>query len=112
MVYVDDMRAPFGRMLMCHMVADTPAELFAMADAIGVARRWIQYPGTVGVHFDIALTKRALAVKHGAREVSWYQLGCRQIVLRAGLTPCSKPECWESTARRIARGRATEVADN
>lgn len=41
-VYVDNMRAPFGRMLMCHMSADTSEELLAMADRIGVARKWIQ----------------------------------------------------------------------
>lgn len=43
-VYVDDMRAPFGRMKMCHMVADSDAELHAMAARIGVARRWHQAP--------------------------------------------------------------------
>ena len=67
-VYVDDMRAPFGRMVMCHMTADTTDELLAMADAIGVSRRWLQYPATWKEHFDIALTKRAKAVKLGAIE--------------------------------------------
>lgn len=62
-VYVDDMHAPFGRMLMCHMVADTLDELHAMADRIGVARRWYQGPPvTRWPHYDIALSKRALAV--------------------------------------------------
>lgn len=61
-VYVDDMRAPFGRMLMCHMIADTEDELLAMADTIGVARKWYQ-----GDHFDIALSKRALAIEAGAK---------------------------------------------
>jgi hypothetical protein len=44
MVYVDDMRAKYGRMVMCHLIADTDAELHAMAKAIGVARRWHQAP--------------------------------------------------------------------
>ena len=74
-VYVDDMRASYGRMKMCHMIADSSGELLAMADRIGVARRWIQYPGTYREHFDIALSKRALAVKVGAVEITWRELG-------------------------------------
>lgn len=74
-VYVDDMRAPLGRMVMCHMLADTTEELLAMADTIGVARKWIQYPGTHREHFDISLSKRAEAVKHGAVEITWRQTG-------------------------------------
>ena len=73
-VYVDDMEASFGRMKMCHMLADTSAELLAMADRIGVQRRWIQHEGTEKEHFDIALTKRALAVKAGAKEITWREL--------------------------------------
>lgn len=74
-VYVDDMRAPFGRLIMCHMIADSTVELLAMADTIGVQRKWIQYQGTDREHFDIALSKRALAVKAGAREITWRELG-------------------------------------
>jgi hypothetical protein len=71
-VYVDDMRAQFGRMVMCHMVADTPAELHAMADRIGVARRWFQCPPKASrPHYDIALSKRAQAVAAGAVEITW-----------------------------------------
>jgi Protein of unknown function (DUF4031) len=70
-VYVDDMRAKFGRMVMCHMIADTEEELHAMADRIGVARRWYQ-----GDHYDISLGKRALAVAGGAVETTWKALGC------------------------------------
>jgi hypothetical protein len=74
-VYVDDMRAKFGRMVMCHMLADTDDELLAMADKIGVQRKWHQYPGTFRSHFDIALSKRAEAVAAGAVEITWRQSG-------------------------------------
>lgn len=74
-VYVDDMRAPFGRMKMCHMIADSTEELLAMADRIGVRRKWLQKPGTHDEHFDIAMSKRRLAVAAGAVEVSRLQLG-------------------------------------
>ena len=76
-VYVDDMKAGFGNMVMCHMWADTDAELLAMADKIGVQRKWIQghpelsfgkHRKASWVHFDIAMSKRALAVKAGAIE--------------------------------------------
>ena len=74
-VYVDDMRARFGRMVMCHMLADTDDELLAMADRIGVARRWHQDAGTYRSHFDIALSKRTLTVAAGAREITWREAG-------------------------------------
>lgn len=68
-VYVDDMHATemgrYGRLKMSHMISDTEEELHAMADRIGVARRWFQ-----GDHYDIAMTKRALAVQFGAVEVA------------------------------------------
>ena len=67
-VYVDNMRASFGRMVMCHMISDTEAELHEMAARIGVARKWHQ-----GNHYDIALSKRALAVKAGAVEITQRQ---------------------------------------
>lgn len=71
-VYVDDMKAAYGRMVMCHMVADTESELHAMADKIGVDRKWYQYPVKSRYpHYDIALSKRALAVQFGAQEVRW-----------------------------------------
>lgn len=73
-VYVDDMRARYGRMVMCHMMADTDAELRAMADKIGVRQRWHQ-----GDHFDICLQKRALAVAAGAIEVTQRELAAIRI---------------------------------
>ena len=74
-VYVDNMKAGLGRMVMCHMMADTSEELFAMVDTIGVSRKWLQDAETVREHFDICKAKRALAVKAGALEVTQRDLG-------------------------------------
>lgn len=74
-VYVDDMRARFGRMIMCHMIADTSDELHTMARSISVRRKWCQHEGTPREHYDICLAKRAMAVKCGAVEIAWKETG-------------------------------------
>lgn len=70
MVYVDSINLPYGRMTMCHMMADTTEELLSMADKIGVARKWIQYPGTVFEHFDVCASKKKLALAAGAKQIT------------------------------------------
>jgi uncharacterized protein DUF4031 len=70
-VYVDSPIWPYRGMLMCHMVADTPAELHAMADKIGMRRKWFQsFTKARRPHYDISEPKRKLAVQFGAIEVS------------------------------------------
>ncbi len=69
-VFVDNASIPFGRMRMCHMLAESTSELLAMADRIGVARKWIQAAGTYREHFDVCASKRAVAIRYGAREVT------------------------------------------
>ena len=73
--YVDDVRHKFGNMVMCHLWADTDEELLDMVDKIGVQRKWIQGHKTLSfgkhrdaswVHFDISLSKKALAIAAGA----------------------------------------------
>lgn len=66
-VYVDQERNPFGRMVMCHMFADTAAELHEMAAAIGMKRAW--YQPTSFPHYDVSLARRAQAIALGARVV-------------------------------------------
>lgn len=73
-VYVDDMRAPFGRMVMCHMFADSRDELLAMALRIDVPFKWLQNAGERHEHFDLSLSKRALAVKAGAIAITQRKL--------------------------------------
>lgn len=76
MIYVDRARHPFGRMKMCHMIADTSEELMAMAAKIGVQPKWVQDPGTPREHFDICQRKKQLALDQGAQE-----LGKREFML-------------------------------
>lgn len=92
-VYVDDMEAdykpshaPGRKYVMCHMIADTEEELHAMADKIGVLRKWHQ-----GDHYDIVKAKRALAVQYGAREITMRQLARMAINRRRG-KPIGTPE--------------------
>jgi hypothetical protein len=114
-VYVDDMKAKFGRMVMCHMLADSDDELHAMADTIGVARRWWQDPAkkTVsGSHYDIALSKRSLAVAAGAVEITWRQAGAmnRRRIVTGQLGSPHDAEQWLSdnlNERRQARAATT-----
>mgnify|MGYP000296442435 CR=1 FL=1 len=80
-VYVDDMytvpMGEFRRMKMSHMMADTDAELHAMADAIGIERRWYQRD-----HYDISITKRKFAIRNGAVEISMRQMAAYSALRR------------------------------
>ena len=98
-VYVDDMfKFPlgrFGRMKMSHMIADSQEELHAMADKIGLSRRWYQ-----GDHYDVCMSLRAKAVAAGAREVTMKQLACMASLARSGV-PMGEPET--AIERRLAK---------
>lgn len=74
-VYVDDMKAKYRRMIMCHMIADTDEELRAMAEKIGVQQKWHQ-----GDHFDICLEMRVKAVAFGAVEVTLRQCAAMNFI--------------------------------
>lgn len=80
-VYVDDMytvpMGEFRRMKMSHMMADTDAELHAMADRIGLKREWYQ-----GDHYDIAINTRKKAVKAGAVQISMAQMAAYSALRR------------------------------
>jgi len=53
----------------CHMWADTPEELHAMAARIDLKREWAQEKGTV-LHYDLTPSKREAALKEGAAALS------------------------------------------
>ena len=63
-VYVDNAENPFGRMIMCHMLADTVAELHEFAERIGCKREWFQPLSRP--HYDLSKSYRVAALKAGA----------------------------------------------
>lgn len=63
-VYVDNAHIPYGRMIMCHMVADSHSEIHEMADRIGINRNWFHRG-----HYNICQAKRAAAIAAGAVEI-------------------------------------------
>ena len=71
MVYVDTAQNKYGRMKMCHMLADTMKELHEMADKIGIQRKWFQANSSTP-HYDICQSKRLLAIENGAIEANRY----------------------------------------
>ena len=75
-VYVDSYFAPYGRMQMSHMIADSLEELHTMADRIGVDRRWFQSRASFP-HYDVCKSKRYRAIDLGA-----IPLEKRQFVLK------------------------------
>lgn len=66
-VYVDKEENRFGRMIMCHMIADTLDELHAMAGRIGLQRNWFQPVSSA--HYDLSKSRRAEAIRLGAVEL-------------------------------------------
>lgn len=90
---------------MCHMIADTDEELHAMADRIGVARRWHQAPPAHDSHYDIALSKRALAIQHGAIAITLRQLACMSTYRRWSGNPLPAPETAVEAMRQWRRDR-------
>lgn len=70
-VYVDDLKTPYRRMLMSHMIADTDDELHAMAQSIGVARKHWQSPDNHSTsHYDICQQMKEKALHAGAIPIS------------------------------------------
>ena len=66
-VYVDKEKNGYGYMKMCHMTATSLTELHAMADTIGINRKWFQDKSIP--HYDICQSKKRLAIQNGAIEV-------------------------------------------
>lgn len=79
-------RPPFHRGS-CHLMyaggEDIDGDLHAFADRLGLRREWFQR-GSVP-HYDLTPSKRALAVKLGAREVTARQMARARAQTKAAL---------------------------
>ena len=76
--YVDTVRdyptAGLRHTRFCHLLADTREELHAMADALGVPRRYVQdHPWRW--HHDLPEPLRPRAVALGAKEIDLHEVG-------------------------------------
>lgn len=73
MIYVDQLR-DWGwilrgkRIMSCHLIADTEAELHPFAQRLSLKHAWFQ--GKSVPHYDLTSNKRALALKYGAKALS------------------------------------------
>lgn len=68
-IYVDDAKIPYKRYKMCHLAADTDAELMEFAERLGLRPEWKHKD-----HFDVCITKRQKAIDLGAIEITQHEL--------------------------------------
>lgn len=70
-IYVDELHDFGGDGVWCHLMTDSDdlEELHGFAQRIGLKREWFQ-DHSRHPHYDLAPSKRALAVKRGAVEVT------------------------------------------
>ena len=75
----------------CHLLADTPEELHAMAAALGMPRRMYQdHPWRW--HYDLPGHLREQAVQLGAQEVTMHRVGALLRARKTDLTGRHTPD--------------------
>lgn len=75
-VYVDDMKRAAKvtgtrPAIWSHLFADTPGELKAFAQRIGLNPRWLQHGGTYREHYDVTESYRQVAITNGAQQITY-----------------------------------------
>lgn len=86
-IYVDECIWPFRGTKYCHMMVgkdDDLQELHDFAEQIGLKRAWFQNKH-YAPHYDLAPSKRALAIKNGA--VALDRFGVSTLCIRRNATP-------------------------
>ncbi len=106
-VYLDDYRVAYRGRHICHMIADTEAELHAMAAALGLSERWFHRD-----HYDVTDELRVAALALGAVPISARDCATMAVYRRrTGRLPAlaEVPAIQAERARRIrARAAARE----
>ena len=59
----------------CHLFADSPEELRAFANLIGLSPEWLQCAGTYREHYDLMGMKINAAIKAGAKRITFREVG-------------------------------------
>jgi Protein of unknown function (DUF4031) len=78
-VYVDDARIRWRGMEWSHLVADSPDELHAAAERLGLRREWAQDKGRT-LHYDLPEELRLRAIERGiALAITWRELARRRM---------------------------------
>lgn len=97
-VYIDALKHYKGTGLKhstwCHMIADSFAELHAMADKLGMQRKWFQ-KGAWHPHYDLIPRRRARALEYGAVELPRreFAVKLRQLRQARKLCECNRDTC-------------------
>ena len=73
-IYIDDAKIKFRHMKMCHMIADSDAELMEFAKRLGLLPEWKHKD-----HFDVCISKRDRAIELGAIEITQVELSQKVI---------------------------------
>jgi len=78
-VYVDDARIRWRGIEWYHLVADSPDELHAAAERLGLRRAWAQDKGRT-LHYDLPEELRLRAIDLGiAVAITWRELARRRM---------------------------------
>ena len=81
----------------CHLIADTLEELHIFAKQIGLRREWFQKKQDFP-HYDLNASRRTVAVRMGAIEITRREMVERYIENRRKRTAgeiCGNPECMK-----------------
>ena len=75
-VYIDQAINPWKGKKWCHLVADDIQELHDFAAKLGLKREWFQNH-RIHPHYDITESKRELAIRLGAKELTTREMALR-----------------------------------